>query len=493
MKKIVTYLPLAATGFFILLFTYAAVSKLLDFENFQVQIAQSPLLSAYAGAVSYVVIIAELVMVVLLAIPKYRITGLYASFGLMVAFTVYIYLILNYSDFVPCSCGGILEKLGWKEHLLFNILCVFFAALAVVCTNNEERAKSKGRRRFISKNGIILFGLLIMNAGIVTGLFYSSEYIMKKENNFTRRFIPHPIYATDYLDLKANSFYFAGNNGDTIFLGNREAPLLLAKIAPKSKKADFDTLKISDYDLPFKNVVLDVHYPFFSLSDGTVPVIYEGLFPGQYANKADVHQLYFSKLKMTEPHQYIFKATLTYNLESVIGLLNTEHNTVQFHPEILVKQKEGLFDTDGDFQIDTETKSFVYTYYYRNQYITSDLLLNNINKGNTIDTVSMAKIQLKKLATGVTKMSAPPIEVNEVQALHSNILYNVAKLRGRHESKSLWKDAKIVDVYDYKSKIYKYSFYVYNRKNEKMRSMIVTSHYFYALIGNELVRYKRRL
>ena len=36
---------------YILLFVYAAVSKLLDFENFQVQLGQSPLLSAFAVCV----------------------------------------------------------------------------------------------------------------------------------------------------------------------------------------------------------------------------------------------------------------------------------------------------------------------------------------------------------------------------------------------------------------------------------------------------------
>jgi hypothetical protein len=36
----------------IILFTYAAISKLIDFENFQTQLGQSPLLSAYAASIS---------------------------------------------------------------------------------------------------------------------------------------------------------------------------------------------------------------------------------------------------------------------------------------------------------------------------------------------------------------------------------------------------------------------------------------------------------
>ena len=132
MKTLTKIIPLAVSLFFIILFIYAAASKMLDFENFQVQLAQSPLLSAYAGFVSYGVIILELAIVGLLCVHASRLSGLYASFAIMIAFTVYIFLILNYSDFVLCSCGGILEKMGWAEHLIFNIGCVVMACLAII-------------------------------------------------------------------------------------------------------------------------------------------------------------------------------------------------------------------------------------------------------------------------------------------------------------------------------------------------------------------------
>ena len=100
----------------IILFVYSALSKLLEFQNFQAQLGQSPLLSAYTGFVSYSVLIVELLIAILLAIPKSRYFALLASFGLMLMFTAYIIVILNYSSFVPCSCGGILEEMGWKDR-----------------------------------------------------------------------------------------------------------------------------------------------------------------------------------------------------------------------------------------------------------------------------------------------------------------------------------------------------------------------------------------
>jgi len=117
---------------YIVLFVYAAVNKILDFENFRVQLAQSPLLSAFAGWVAWLVPSLEIVIALSLMSAKFRLPGLYAAFSLMVMFSAYIFIMLNYSSFVPCSCGGILEKMGWVEHLWFNVGFVLFAVAAIV-------------------------------------------------------------------------------------------------------------------------------------------------------------------------------------------------------------------------------------------------------------------------------------------------------------------------------------------------------------------------
>ena len=115
-----------------LLFTYAAFAKMFDYENFRVQLGQSPLLSAFASWIAIAVPVGELLITILLLYPKYRLLGLYCSFVLMTMFTAYIYIILNYSAFVPCSCGGILEKMTWSQHLVFNIVFVTLALIGVL-------------------------------------------------------------------------------------------------------------------------------------------------------------------------------------------------------------------------------------------------------------------------------------------------------------------------------------------------------------------------
>lgn len=117
---------------FVLLFCYAATSKLTDFQNFQVQLAQSPMLSAFSKLLSFSVPAVEFLIVALLFIPRFKRIALLMAFTLMVMFTSYIYIILNYSSFVPCSCGGVLEKMTWSQHMLFNIAFVIAAAAAII-------------------------------------------------------------------------------------------------------------------------------------------------------------------------------------------------------------------------------------------------------------------------------------------------------------------------------------------------------------------------
>lgn len=119
---------------FIFLFIYASVAKLLDFERFKVQVGQSPLLTDFASFVAVVIPLLEIAAAIMLAIPQYRFVGLLISFGLMAMFTTYIISILQFSEHIPCACGGVLQSLGWKEHLIFNIAFTCIAVGGIVLT-----------------------------------------------------------------------------------------------------------------------------------------------------------------------------------------------------------------------------------------------------------------------------------------------------------------------------------------------------------------------
>ena len=125
---------------FIFLFTYAAITKLIDYQKFTAQIGQSPLLTDFAGVLAWAVPGVELLIVGMLAITRLRLAGLYTAFGLMVMFTAYIIAILQFGDSIPCSCGGVLEAMGWTEHLIFNIGFVLLGVAGIALHSLEGKS-----------------------------------------------------------------------------------------------------------------------------------------------------------------------------------------------------------------------------------------------------------------------------------------------------------------------------------------------------------------
>jgi hypothetical protein len=123
---------------YVFLFCYAALNKLLDYQKFRLQLSQSPILTSISSLVAIAIPITELVLAVMLTVSRARLLALYLSFGLMVAFTTYIILILNFSYYVPCSCGGVLEKLGWREHLIFNIAFAILGLAGIVFESQQR-------------------------------------------------------------------------------------------------------------------------------------------------------------------------------------------------------------------------------------------------------------------------------------------------------------------------------------------------------------------
>ncbi|MHA7944923.1 MauE/DoxX family redox-associated membrane protein [Formosa sp. 3Alg 14/1] len=114
---------------FILLFVYAAASKLFDYHKFRAQLMQSELLAPYANILVWMIPLLELGIAILLLFPKLRLQALTFSVILMISFTIYIWYILKYSDHIPCSCGGIINTLSWTEHLFFNLMLILLAII----------------------------------------------------------------------------------------------------------------------------------------------------------------------------------------------------------------------------------------------------------------------------------------------------------------------------------------------------------------------------
>lgn len=133
----------------VLLWLYAATNKILDFQKFKVQIGQSPILTDYAVIIAWIIPAIEIILSIILLLNRTILIGLYASFGMMLMFTAYIIVILNFAERVPCSCGGILEKMGWTTHLIFNIGFTILALVAVIFQTRLNENKANNNSKYI--------------------------------------------------------------------------------------------------------------------------------------------------------------------------------------------------------------------------------------------------------------------------------------------------------------------------------------------------------
>lgn len=469
---------------YVLLFIYAAVSKILDFENFRVQLGQSPLLSAYAGYVSVLVPTIELVICCFLLIPKTRILGLFSAYALMVMFTAYIYIILNFSSFVPCSCGGILEDMSWNQHMLFNLAFILLSVIAVLLS---EPCRRTIKVIFIGCAGLLSIGFIFL-------LFYMSENLIHHHNNFTRRFPHFPAVQKTELDLKSESYYFAGSNNGKIYLGNYTTPLQIIEVDSKLKSRVVHNLKIDKMKLPFTAIQIRVQAPYFYLVDGNVPCIFKGNISNWKASYVMRGDPYFSQFVVTDSSHIAFRTILKKTKTNTLGIFNLKDTTnISFEPKLIQKQIDGVFDTDGQLLYDNSFKKLIYLYRYRNQYIVSEPNLKLLYRANTIDTTAHANIKIATISSsGETKLSAPPLIVNNTSAVYSNILFVSSNLPGKYESLVMWKKASIVDLYNIQNHTYLLSFYIYDNDGKKMRSFYVDNDNLFALIGNKIVNYKLR-
>ncbi|MFT3793755.1 DoxX family protein [Flavobacterium sp.] len=466
---------------YILLFVYASVSKLLDFENFQVQLGQSTLLGFFAGFVSYAVVVTELVIAGLLVFTVTRTLALYLGYSLMVLFTLYIYFILHYSSNVPCSCGGVIEKLSWDEHLLFNVGFVALGAIGLLLTCSL-------RSRSLKKTGVGLVSIIIGSIVFMTVLHFGSESIIHQHNNFTRRFPRGPLTQIGEIDLGYNSFYFAGQDTGQIYLGNYSAPLLVTGINRGGKVRQYH-IRFHDSLTKFRSLQLEVRQSRFYLSDGTVPIIYSGYTYDWNVGKRFLLPKKFYFPVITNDSTMAFR-TFGQSQENVLGTVNfRDGNGFRLHDRLLQKQIDGVFDTDGIPRYSESLGRYVYLYYYRNQFIVTDEALNLISRGNTIDTTSRAKIKVAYVKKrDERKFSAPPLMVNRLSDVHRNLLFVQSTMRGKHETEGMWRQANVVDVYDLRDNSYRMSFYLYKLDGTTdYDAFMVTDHHVYALVGEKLV------
>lgn len=115
----------------VFLFVYTATAKLFQFQLFRYRLDTYPWIRHVGGLIAWGVPLLELTIAVLLISERRKLIGFYAAFGLMAIFTIYLVLMLSTEQHLPCSCGGAIEGLTWRQHIVFNLFFLVLAGLGI--------------------------------------------------------------------------------------------------------------------------------------------------------------------------------------------------------------------------------------------------------------------------------------------------------------------------------------------------------------------------
>lgn len=470
-------LPFVTALLCILLFTYAATSKLLEYETFVIQLGQSPLLSAYAPITAILVPGIEFGVVLLLLFQKTRSIGLYASYGLMCVFTIYVGIILYFAPFTPCSCGGILEAMDWNQHLLFNCCFVVLTGLALLWQHPHRHTA-------------VYLVLIALFSGTSLGIMnILSEETLNYHNNFTRR-LPQQFPKEKEIDLGVNSYYIAGAEKGKIYLGNTTAPLLLTVLDTNLTHKKEIVLRLNNTQLPFRSLQLQIKEDNFYGFDGTIPVIFKGKIGNWYGYQQPTTPQKFANPIVIDSQTVIYRTHLP-NTENTLGSWHLNTRKSKVYPNLLQKQIDGIFDTDGVLNFDSYTQKIVYNYYYRNGYVVANQDFKLVRRGQTIDTFKKAQVKVVyDSLRNERKLASPPKTINKYSYCYNGLLFVNANSRAKNETDKVIAQTSVIDVYALQDGKYLVSFYIYTNKRNPLNRFIIEGKHCFGIVGTNLVRYR---
>jgi len=305
------------------------------------------------------------------------------------------------------------------------------------------------------------------------------------KNGFTRNLLTDVLTVADSVALADVEYYFAGWSGDSCLLASALRSDHLVSIIGSSVLRIEITNPLASA-MRYSQITVDS--PYFYLADLMGYTIYRGMMNSWHI-EANVHAENFFSEYLPVNGALVLRG---FNDDKDEYLLVREKMTSDHvvGAGLLQRQIDGLFCTDGMLRYDAQTARIVYTYYYRNQFIVADTLLELAYRANTIDTTHFARIKVSTLSLNhVSTLSAPPLVVNRYVACDGGLLYVNSNLLADNESRDEFNASDAIDVYSLSDGSYEFSFYIPRIEGKRLRHFALHKNSLYVLHGRWLHRY----
>jgi hypothetical protein len=363
------------------------------------------------------------------------------------------------------------------------------------------------RKNIIAIAGVVAFSFLV-----VIILYALSDEPLRYSQNFTRVIQNERIQKEKVLNLKDNSYYFAGATKSQIFLGNRKDSLELLITdrllsAPQPVRLSVSNekhLTVSDISLTpkqlgvtsaesleLKNSAIEIDSPYFYIKAGNLPGIFKGTIGNWHATRILDSIVHFDYAVSMVNNSLAFQTTGYIeggDNKRMIGKISVD-NHMEINSKLLEGQGDNYFSTKGVLCYSRRLNRLVYTYAYRNQYLVTDTSLNLLHKVNTIDSVSQARIKPVEVSKGNYSMASPSAVVNRSAQVYEDLLFVNSDLMASNETREVFDHVSVIDVYDLKSNKYQYSFYLPDYENVGMYTFAVIENRIFAFNGPYVISY----
>ena len=236
-----------------------------------------------------------------------------------------------------------------------------------------------------------------------------------------------------------------------------------------------------------RSLLTEVDSPGIYLFEGVTPTVVQG-----NVNDSLLHRIqqnfYFNLAIPLSPVSRIYRAVDRRKQNILVKQLG---DSITRADDVLEKQVDGIFCTEGNLHAQAKANRLIYIYAYRNQFIVMDTNLQVQYRARTIDTISHVKFKVGYIPSqrSIT-LSSPPLFVNKKTCVSGNYLFIHSGLRADNDENLIYDVGSPIDVYSLINGKYLCSFFLPDYQKHKIRDFRVFGNTLVALYDHYAYTYQ---
>lgn len=336
---------------------------------------------------------------------------------------------------------------------------------------------------------IILLIAVVSVIPIVILIGMYTKRLDSKSYSFTRNRI-YPLKDISSLNLKYTGYYIAGAADGKLYLGNKSAPAHILIMDSLARDTQSVVLAISPKDFKSKGIYhLRIDLDHFYLTNGLGRSVLKGKTGVWRASPFHINRPYFQQSIALDSKSIVYKYVSSKTNANAFRKETLSGKRVE-NDDILEKQVDGLFCTEGILEYDKNLNLLYYVYLYRNRVITMDTNLRLIREIKTIDPIDTATFEVSTIKSSNTSVfTSPGTVVNAGASSFGKVLFIRSNIMGKHEDDLKFKHSIVIDAYNLLSGKYLYSFYLPRQKETPINQFKIIGSSVYTITDHYLIRY----